>query len=191
VTAQPAPTGAPRPRAGAHPSGPPAREARPPLRLVPTGAPPARRAPFVVLILGLLAGALVGLLLLNTARSQDSFTVSDLTKRGAVLSQREQEMQRAVEAAEAPGQLAQRARDLGMVPNANPLFIRLPDGAVLGAPSGSSTPHIATPASPDTTASAPASAAPADPAPATGPAEGAAGILAPTVGAPGTPASVP
>jgi hypothetical protein len=39
-----------------------------------------------------------------------------------------------VTALESPGSVAERAEGLGMVPATAPLFLRLPDGAILGAP---------------------------------------------------------
>lgn len=105
------------------------------LRLVP--APRRRRAaraPFVVVLLSLLAGGLVGLLLLNTVLAQGAFTVSDLKQRAATLTDQEQALLQVVAVEQSPQKLAARAIALGMVPSTNPAFIRLSDGAVLGVP---------------------------------------------------------
>lgn len=102
------------------------------LRLVRVSPSRAARAPFVVLVLGLLAGGLVALLLLNTAVAEDSFRLHDLQQQGVVLTEREQELRRQVDALEAPAALARRAAALGMGPGGAPVFLRLPDGAVLG-----------------------------------------------------------
>lgn len=115
---------APRPTGGAGPR----------LAVVPRPAARPARAPFVLLVLGLLAGGLVSLLLLNTALAQDAFTVHDLTTRLASLSDRAQTLEQQLAVEEAPDRLAQRARALGMVPNPDPVFLRPSDGAVLGVP---------------------------------------------------------
>jgi hypothetical protein len=130
------------------PAPEPGRSSWPGLRLVPAGRLVAPRAPFAVLLLLLLAGALLTALLVNTQLAQDAFRLSDLTKRGTALVQREEVLQGHVEAAEAPTELARRAADLGMVPYRNPLFLRLPDGAILGAPSAPAQPMIAAPGAP-------------------------------------------
>jgi cell division protein FtsB len=110
-----------------------ARLAHPVLRLVPnvrTGAP---RAPFITLVVLLLAGGLLGLLALNTVLAQDAFRLHALSAEGKALADREQVLAREVESLRTPRTLAARARSLGMVPAGSPAFLRLDDGAVLGA----------------------------------------------------------
>ncbi|HVM26528.1 MAG TPA: hypothetical protein VM433_02535 [Mycobacteriales bacterium] len=109
------------------------RAASPILRLVPdvrTGAP---RAPFVTLVVLLLAGGLLGLLAVNTVLAQDAFRLHALSAEGKALADREQVLEREVETLRTPRNLAARARALGMVPAGSPAFLRLEDGAVLGA----------------------------------------------------------
>lgn len=123
-------------RTSARPVGTPAgRETRPPLRAVPAprraGAP---RAPFVILLVALLGGGLLALLLINTALAQGAFVISDLSKSSATLTDQEQALELEVATASAPENLARKASSLGMVPSTNPVFIRLRDGAILGAP---------------------------------------------------------
>lgn len=179
MTAEPLPNtrGVRAARASA-PASEPVRSSWPRLRLVPAGRLVAPRAPFAVLVLMLLAGALFTALLVNTQLAQDAFRLSALTKRGTALDQREEVLQRYVEAGEAPTELARRAADLGMVPYRNPLFLRLPDGAVLGAPSAPSQPMIAAPLTPTDAAA---------PTPAPSPAPGAQPNADPTT----TPSSQP
>ena len=103
------------------------------LRLVPdvrTGAP---RAPFITLVVLLLAGGLLGLLALNTVLAQDAFRLHSLNAESKSLADREQELAREVETLRTPRNLAARARELGMVPAGTPAFLRLEDGKVLGA----------------------------------------------------------
>lgn len=102
-------TSAPRPR--------PAPATRPPRNVR------APRAPFVMLVVGLLGGGLVSLLLLNTVLAQDAFTLHALRQRTTALEEREQALRQEVARAEAPGTLARKARDLGMVPARGTAFV--------------------------------------------------------------------
>jgi hypothetical protein len=99
-------------------------------------APPrqVRRTPFALVVVAILGSGLLALLLLNTVLAQDAFVLHDLQRQTAALADREQELQQAVARDEAPSALASRAAALGMVPGGDPLFLRLPDGAVLGNP---------------------------------------------------------
>lgn len=117
------------------------RQAAPSLWLVPRQAIRPPTAPFVALVLCLLGGGLLGLLLLNTVIAEDSFRVQALQQRGAALQLRQQELQRDLDAFEAPGALAARARAMGMVPAGSPAFIRLSDGTVLGVPKPATSPQ--------------------------------------------------
>lgn len=146
------------------------------LRLVPAGRIVAPRAPFAVLVLLLLAGALLTALLVNTSLAQNAFRLNDLATRGKALNQRAEMLQRHVEAAEAPAELSRRAQELGMVPYRNPLFLRLPDGALLGAPTAAAEPLIrasspgSPPAAPGSTAGSTAPLPASAPTPETSPA---------------------
>jgi hypothetical protein len=95
-----------------------------------------RRGPFVAVVLGLLAAGLLGLLTLNTVLAQDAFRLHALQLEGKVLADREQELQTAVEALQAPRAIDQRATALGMVAGGPPEFLQLPSGTLLGAPDG-------------------------------------------------------
>lgn len=100
-------------------------------------AQPGRRAsrvPFALVILLLLAAALLTLLLLNTMLAQDAFVLYRLQQQSATLADSEQQLQESVTQAEAPSALASQAAGLGMVPGGDPLFLRVPDGTVLGDP---------------------------------------------------------
>jgi len=104
------------------------------LRLVPQRRSSAAKAPFAVVLVCLLAGGLLGLLLLNTLVAQQSFRLHDLAAHAAVLQEQEQAMTRQTQTLQAPGVLAARALGLGMVEGGPPAFLRLSDGAVLGKP---------------------------------------------------------
>ncbi|MDP9398108.1 MAG: septum formation initiator family protein [Actinomycetota bacterium] len=109
---------------------------RPRLTVVPgsTARPAAARAPFVLLVCGLLAVGLLSLLLLHTVLAQGSFRIYDLEKRSGQLSGQEAALQQAVAEQAAPQRLAERAEELGMVTSENPAFLRIADAALLGVP---------------------------------------------------------
>ena len=105
-----------------------------PLRLVPPRRSTAAQTPFAVVLVVLLAGGLLGLLLLNTLVAQQSFALHDLGTKDKALAQQEQDLTRQVQDLEAPASLAGRAAALHMVPSGPPAFLRLSDGRVLGVP---------------------------------------------------------
>lgn len=166
--------------APARPAGTPARPVRgrattPLLRLVPQARTTASRMPFVAVVVALLGTGLLGLLALNTVLAEGAFRLHSLEAEARDLATREQVLQRQVELLRAPGSLAQRARDLGMVPGGPPVSLRLSDGKVLGTPVAGAAPvvPVAAPAAagPAAAPAAPGSAQPtgqATPAPATG-----------------------
>lgn len=107
---------------------------------------PASRTPFVLLMVLLLGGGLLGLLLLNTALNQGSFDKSRLKRQNAELSDEEQALRQQLEAVSAPGELARKAEDLGMVPGTNPAFIDPGTGQVYGSAKPASPKPTPTPA---------------------------------------------
>ncbi|PIM68737.1 hypothetical protein CTU88_32185 [Streptomyces sp. JV178] len=125
-------------------------------RLLPTGSGRAARTPFVLLVVVLLGGGLIGLLVLNSALSEGSFQLDDLQDDVKSYTDEEQALQRDVDAYSAPEALQRRARELGMVPGGDPAFLE-PDGRVKGVPS---------PAAPQSPASLPLVLAPEAIAPA-------------------------
>jgi hypothetical protein len=102
------------------------------LRAVPARAEAPARAPFVLLVVAILGVGLVGLLLLNTSLQRGSFAIHDLSRQTAKLAEREENLDQRLARLKAPENLASRAQRMGMVPNPNPVFLRLSDGAVLG-----------------------------------------------------------
>ncbi|PRX98481.1 hypothetical protein [Allonocardiopsis opalescens] len=121
-------------RAPARPKAAPARRgtaARPAPRQ-PQRTPP--RVPFVLLVLGLMAGALVSLLMLRAVLAQDAFTLSQLRTDNRELQLYEERLRQEVVYAESPDALADRAAELGMEPGEEPLFVNLDTGRVEGEP---------------------------------------------------------
>lgn len=109
------------------------------LSLVPRRSVPAPRTPFVALIVIVLAGGVVGLLMFNTQMQQRSFEMTRLQGQATALSAKVQALLVNQQRLDDPQHLAQVARRLGMVVPANPTFIRLDNGKVLGVPVMSST----------------------------------------------------
>lgn len=103
-------------------------------RLFPAGPRRAARTPFVLLVVLLLGGGLIGLLVLNSALSEGSFRMDDLQRDTKSLTDEEQSLQRDIDSYSAPDALQRRARELGMVPGGDPAFLN-PDGTVKGLPS--------------------------------------------------------
>jgi hypothetical protein len=75
---------------------------------------------------------LVGLILMSTVLQAQSFEVAKLNEQVETLENRQQALSREVSRMQSPSNLASRALQLGMVPNANPVFLRLEDGEVVG-----------------------------------------------------------
>jgi hypothetical protein len=108
---------------------------RPRLTIVAKAANRAPRIPFVVLVVTLLIGGLVGLLLLNTALQRGAYTTTALRDRAEALSVRQQQLQVKVDAMAEPQRLAERALGLGMVADGSPGYLKLSTGKIVGTPS--------------------------------------------------------
>lgn len=118
-------------RVGARSLNRPTRQA-PRLRVV-TGAPLQRgSAVLVVICATLLATGLIGLLLLNTALAQGSFTLHDLRTTSDQLTDAKGALSQSLDESKSPANLAKRALSMGMVPAQSAAFLRLSDGKVIG-----------------------------------------------------------
>jgi len=114
----------------------------PKLRVV-TGAPPKRSgAAFCIMCVMLLAAGLIGLLLLNTALVQGSFTLHKLRATSDQLADSKDALTQSLDASKSPASLATKAASMGMVPAQSAAFLRLSDGKILGVAS----PSVAGPA---------------------------------------------
>jgi hypothetical protein len=134
----------------------PATKQEPKLRVV-YGAPfRPPRMPFVIFVVALLAAGLVGLLLLNTELQRGTFQVTDLNQQADQLRDQQEQLERQVRTLESPQNLADRALLMGMVPNQNPVFLRLSDGRVLGVPAEAKPPAATTTTPPTGTTKPPA-----------------------------------
>lgn len=104
----------------------------PRLRIVRAPSRPRTRVPFIVLCVSILAGALLGALLLNVTMAQTSYAIRDRQVELAQLTEQQQDLTQQLEVAGSPESLARRARALGMVPAPAPAFLRLSDGVIIG-----------------------------------------------------------
>jgi hypothetical protein len=113
----------------------------------------AARAPFVLLVAGLLAGGLVLVLLVNTWLAQGSFTLRQLQQQQSDLRVQSQALAQKINTESAPQVLAAKAQAMGMVPAPAPVF-KTASGKVLGRPEPGVAPPPPQPPSPSTTPSA-------------------------------------
>lgn len=105
---------------------------RPRLTIVPRMASRAPRVPFVILVVLVLGGGLIGLLLLNTALQRGAYEISDLQGRSATLAAQQQTLEIQVAGLRQPHRVAEAALGLGMVRNDSPAFLDLATGRVTG-----------------------------------------------------------
>jgi hypothetical protein len=132
-TARPRPARIPRPRRrtpwinDVTPTPAPATDAPP----LPVSLP---RTPFLLLMAGLVVAGVVGVLVLHTKINEGAFRLSDLRANQASLHQQEQQLEQQLADLSSPGNLRAAATRLGLVPAADPAYIYLPDGRVVGVP---------------------------------------------------------
>jgi len=113
---------------------------RPRLRVVTGATPKHGGATFSIICATLLAAGLIGLLLLNTALAQGSFTLHDLRATSAQLTDSQDSLTQSLEASKSPASLAAKAAGMGMVPAQSVAFLRLSDGRVLGVAKAAKAP---------------------------------------------------
>ena len=89
------------------------------------------RAPFILLLVGLLGGALVSLLVISTTLAQGSYRITSLQQQNANLAKQESALTQQVAQASSPAQIAQEAEGFGMRPNPALQFINLKTGKVV------------------------------------------------------------
>jgi cell division protein FtsL len=138
------------------------RRSRTPLSVVRT-VPRKRRAPFVVLCFGMLALALIAVLVLNISVSTAQYQLVELRATQSTLTKQNQDLTQQVQNFEAPQNLAAQATKLGMVPStvkgqidlstlsvtgkATPAVKDGPAGAVIPAPAVAGQLTVVPPAS--------------------------------------------
>ena len=92
------------------------------------------RAVYAVIAIGVLFAIVVGQLLLSITISQGAYQISALQAEQTELQRSYQAASQDLDRLASPQNLAANANALGMVTNSNPVYLRLSDGAVLGAP---------------------------------------------------------
>jgi len=99
-----------------------------------TGATPrprSPRTPFILLLIGLLGGALVSLLVISTTLAQGAFQITSLQQQNANLTRQEQTLNNAVAQAANPAVIAQEAEQFGMRQDPNLSFIDTKTGKIV------------------------------------------------------------
>lgn len=91
---------------------------------------------FVVLCLGLVVAGLMSVLMLNLARAESSYILSDLRQEATALHDERVTLEAELSAKQAPEALALEAQRLGMVPSPSTAVLRLSDATVLGVAAG-------------------------------------------------------
>lgn len=105
------------------------------LRVAPPAPVRAPRAPFVVLVLGIVIAGVVGILVLNTKINTNQFELYKLQQEQKSLDIQQDQLEKEIAQQEAPGTLAGQAPGYNMKPPSKPpTFIVLPDDRKLGVP---------------------------------------------------------
>lgn len=92
------------------------------------------RTVYAIIAVGVLFGVVVAQLLMSIAVSQGAYQLNTLQDKQTELQRSYQAASEDLNRLSSPQNLAANANALGMVTNSNPVYLRLSDGAVLGAP---------------------------------------------------------
>jgi hypothetical protein len=117
VRTAPQPQPQPQPQPGASRGGSPA-----------VAPPGTHRLPFMLLLCGLLGGALVSALVISTTLAAGSFEISKLQNSTIAQARQLQSLQEQVAQAQSAAQIASRATELGMRPVGELMFLDLKTG---------------------------------------------------------------
>lgn len=114
-----------------YPGARPSPQQPPRLRVV---APARHRSAggLALLSIALLGAGLMALLMLNISIGKGAYELSALQRQQRELAVDQQELSEQVEQVSAPQELARAAKELGMVPAPNTVFVKVPDGQVQG-----------------------------------------------------------
>ncbi len=86
--------------------------------------------PFLLLIVGMLSGALVCLLVISTTLAAGSFRITSLQQQDQALAKQQQQLQQQVAQDQVPSVIAQRAEQLGMRPVTQLEFLNVKTGKI-------------------------------------------------------------
>ena len=84
--------------------------------------------------MGVVFGIIIAQLLLSVAVSSGAYEIASLQQANKELTRTHQTMNQDLDRLSSPQNLAANAEALGMVINSTPVYLRISDGAVLGAP---------------------------------------------------------
>lgn len=118
----------------AAPTPTPASTHRPVLQVVSAPEPARSLVPYVMLLVVILMGAMVGALFLNTSMAQTSFEIQSKQLELQQMQRHEASLRGEVETAASPGSLQSAATELGMVPAAEVGHLDLASKSVLATP---------------------------------------------------------
>jgi len=116
---------APQPRPQPQPQPQPGTSRGGPSAVAPSGT---HRLPFVLLLCGLLGGALISALVISTTLAEGSFEIGKLQNSTIAQARQLQSLQEQVAQAQSAAQIASRATELGMRPVGELRFIDLKTG---------------------------------------------------------------
>ncbi|QGF24230.1 hypothetical protein [Raineyella fluvialis] len=102
------------------------------LRVVPRIAAQVSQRSFWTFLLALVVVGTTLLLMLNVTLQNQAFRLRTLAAQAQVLKNEQADLQQQLSRRSSSGQLAQRALDMGMVPDTTPGFVMVPDGTVVG-----------------------------------------------------------
>jgi hypothetical protein len=115
------------------------------LRMVPPARARLARFPFILVLIGVFALGMAGLLLLNTTLQNQTFQARRLDREATALAYQQAALESQLDQLGGAAELARRASALGMRPNTEPAFLVLPGGKVIGKPrrvSGAEAPDL-------------------------------------------------
>jgi hypothetical protein len=128
---RPVPPIAPKPPAAPAPQPiPPQAVPSQPVRPVARAARSRHRMPFVLMLCGLLTGALVSALVISTTLAEGSFQITGLQKATNALARQEQALEEQVAQAQSAQVIENRALKLGLQPQGVLRFIDLKTGKI-------------------------------------------------------------
>lgn len=107
---------------------------RTPLRLLPAHRPVLSTFRFGVLIALLVACGLALVMVVSTSVAAQSRELAGLRREATELGYTAAALTTQLQVQSSTGRLALRAKELGMVPNPYPAFVRLSDGTIIGEP---------------------------------------------------------
>jgi hypothetical protein len=96
--------------------------------------PAQQRMPFILLLVGLLGGALVSLLVISTTLDEGTYRINELTQQNEALAKAEQIYSQQLNQDRNPATIYREAYALGMRTDHNLRFVDLPTGKISFSP---------------------------------------------------------